>query len=75
MQAWVVGLGMEHKEALKMHQSFFENLVRLIKADLKQAGSIDTVEELEQTRALIKGNFNDVYDTEAVLWRFLLEQG
>lgn len=72
---WILGIGLEQREALKTHQGFFGDLVKLIKSELKQAGNIETPQELEVTRERIRESFPLVFDTEVLLWRVLLEQG
>jgi len=32
---WILGIGLEHREALKTHQGFFSDLVKLLQSDLK----------------------------------------
>lgn len=39
---WILGIGLEQKDALSTHIGFFRELVKLLKSELKQAGSIDT---------------------------------
>lgn len=44
LHTWALGIGQEHREALKTHQGFFAELLKTLREDLKQAGSIETME-------------------------------
>jgi hypothetical protein len=71
LQCWFLGLGLEHPEAIKTHQSFFNELLKTLRSDLKQAGPIDTIQDLEETAKRIK-EFVGVYESEVKLWSALL---
>jgi hypothetical protein len=72
---WILGIGLEHRDALKTHQGFFSDLVKLLQSELRQAGGIDTPQELEVTRERVRESFPQIFDTEVILWKVLLEQG
>jgi hypothetical protein len=75
LNMWIIGIGLDHRDALKTHQGFFSDLVKLLQTDLKQAGNIETPQELEVTRERVRESFPHIFDTEVIMWRVLLEQG
>lgn len=73
LNMWALGVGIEHPEAIRTHKHFFLQLLEKIKDDLKQAGSIDTPEQIEETSRIISERFPTVHPNEAIVWSFLLQ--
>jgi hypothetical protein len=72
----VIGIGIEHPEAVKTHKSFFTNLLSILQTDLSSVAPLEQENlNLDEVSKVIKESYPNIYVNEVATWRYLLEKG
>ena len=74
LNTWYIGIGNEHRDAIKTHTGFITTLFSILKADLTQISHIDNLTQIQELAKIVEA-FPDVHPNEIAVWKFLLEQG
>lgn len=72
---WIRGIGVDHRDAIKMHTEFIQHLLMGIRSRISQGGPIETMQQLDEAEKVIRQALPDVHPNEVVVWRYLLQQG
>ena len=72
---WIRGIGVDHRDAIQTHTSFFQVLITELKSSLSQGGQLETPQQLDEADKVLREAFPDVHPNQIVVWKYFLQQG